>query len=462
MSNQIVNYDGSIATTPQQLIYPETVDQIQAVLRDPKTYPSPVRAMGSYHSLTPCASSDGTVLRMSNMNRIISIDSKNQTFTAQAGLQMIDANHAMRAQNLQFMLNIEIGNMTLGSAACCHTKDALDGSEFGQVGSYITNIKWVTPNGDLAEASEDKNPDLLRLVRTSFGLCGVIYEVTFRVKPIEEVHFTYTPRPLKELTDQEVAQAMDTSQGLICWTVDDTVVFQRREKATKPNPLGAIEAATRRLLWNHIEAGVSRMIAEGTSKEGVANAAQSAWFATNRLLYSELHLGGGITIKDPDKTIDYRQTPHSDKYAFTFWAFPRDQWLGNLRAYVEFRDAWYQKTGFRPNMPCGAYHIRKDQNALLSYSYDGEVFSIDPIHAPTNLNQWQDFLKAFNDFAYKRNGLPLLNQSPFIERAHVENAYGARWKQFSDWVRQVDPNGRMLNPYFAALLSEKTGSAAAT
>ena len=53
MSNQVVNYDGSITTNPRQLVYPETVEQIQAVLRDPATYPSPVRAMGSYHSLTP-------------------------------------------------------------------------------------------------------------------------------------------------------------------------------------------------------------------------------------------------------------------------------------------------------------------------------------------------------------------------------------------------------------------------
>jgi FAD/FMN-containing dehydrogenase len=460
-SIEIVNYDGGITTSPQQLVYPETVEQIQAVLRDPAQYPSPVRGMGSYHSLTPCASSDGgTVIRMSKMDKVISIDAQNQTFTAQAGLQMIDANHALRAQNLQFMLNIEIGNMTLGAAACCHTKDALDGIEFGQVGSYITKIKWVTPTGDLAEASETDNSDLLRRMRTSYGLCGVIYEVTFRVKPIEEIHFTYTPRPIKDLTDREVADFLDNSQGLVCWTIDDTVIFQRREKTAHSNLLQDAEAATRRLLWNNVEAGIGRMIAEGSPKPGVVNTAQNAWFASNRLLYDTLHLTGGITIKDPDKTVDYRQTPQSDRYAFTFWAFPRDQWLANIRAYVEFRDDYFKRTGFRPNMPCGAYHIRKDQNALLSYSYDGDVFSIDPIHAPTNLDQWHDFLKAFNDFAFQRNGVPLLNQSPFVERKHVENAFGQRWTEFSDWVREVDPQGRMLNPYFASLLSQKSGAVA--
>ena len=455
MSERIVNYDGGIVTTPQQVVYPETVEEIRVVMRDPARYPSPVRAMGSYHSLTPCASSDGTVLRMSRMNKIIAIDAKNSTFTAQAGLQVIDANHAMRAHNLQFMLNIEIGNMTLGSAACCHTKDALDGVEFGQVASYVTQIKWVTPSGELADASEASNPDLLRKVRTSYGLCGIIYEVTFRVKPIEQVHLSYTPRPIAELSESEVAEWLDTSEGLVAWTVDDTVIFQRREKAARAAPLGEVLAAVRRRLWNHTEASVGRMIAEAKTPEGVQNIAQTTWFKTNRLMYGALHLAGGITISDPDKTVDYRQTPQSDRYAFTFWAFQRDAWLKNLRDYLQFRDEYFSKTGFRCNMPCGAYRIHKDTNALLSYSYDGDIFSIDPIHAPADLNQWSDFLKAFNDFAFVRNGIPLLNQSPFVERRHVERAYGNRWRQFSDWVREADPQGRMLNPFFAGLLSAK-------
>src|SRR5271166_300060 len=165
MAYQVVNYDGSITASPQQLAYPQTVEEIQAILRDPVTYPSPVRAMGNYHSLTPCASSQGTIVKMTKMAKVVAIDSTNLTFTAQAGMQIIDAAKALRARKLQMMLNIEIGNMTLGSAACCHSKDALDGIEFGQVSSYVTQMKWVTPAGDLAEASEADNPDLLHLMR---------------------------------------------------------------------------------------------------------------------------------------------------------------------------------------------------------------------------------------------------------------------------------------------------------
>jgi UDP-N-acetylenolpyruvoylglucosamine reductase len=453
MSNLITNYDGSITASPQQLVYPEKIEDIQAVLRDPASYPSPVRAMGSYHSLTPCASSGGTIINMSKMNRFIEIDEPKQTFTAQGGLQFIEASKILRAHNLQFMTNIEIGNLTLGSAACCHTKDALDGIEFGQVSSYVTKIKWVTPEGELAEASVDNNPELLQKMRSSHGLCGVIYEVVFRIKPVEALHFTYLPRPVDELTQEEVDHYLDTSEGLICWTVGRTCVFQRRQRINEPGILATLEAAARRKLWNYGEAHAAHLINQFLTNKDLRDAVQNGLFDVTKFIYSALHLFGGITLLAPDKTIDYRDTPASAKYAFTFWAFPRSEWLGTMRAYLDFADQHFKTTGFRCNMPMGAYHIRRDRNSILSYTYDQEIFSIDPIHASTNDQAWHNFLREFNEFSYRRNGIPLLNQSPFVERKHLEAAYGQRWLDFSEWVRNLDPDGRMLNPFFAELLT---------
>lgn len=453
MPNQVTNYDGSITASPQQLVYPQTVEEIQAVLRDPATYPSPVRAMGSYHSLTPCASSEGTMINMSKMANLISIDKANLTCTAQAGMQIIDVSKALRAQNLQMMLNIEIGNMRLGSAACCHTKDGLDGIEFGQVSSYVIGMRWVTPAGELAEASEQGNPDLMHLMRSSYGLLGVIYEVTLRIKPIETLHLTYLPRPVDELTQAEVDNFLDTSEGLVCWTVGRTAVFQQRHRVKEPGILSTLLADVRRTLWSFEGAFIGQLIDRFAKDKGLRDALQQGDFDAAKLLYSTLHLFGGITILAPDKTINYDETPADARYAFTFWAFPRSQWLAALKAYLDFADDYFKKTGFRCNMPLGAYHVRPDKSALLSYTYDEEIFSLDPIHASTDNQAWGDFLKAFNDFCFKNHGVPLLNQSPFVLREHVEGGYGDRWLQFSAAVRAADPKGRMLNPFFADLLS---------
>ncbi len=460
MTNLIRNYDQSIATSPAQLVVPETVEDIQAVLRDPATYPSPVRAKGSYHSLTPCVSSDGTIVDMSRMTRILDIDTTNNLLTAEAGVQIIEAARALRALDRQLMTNVEIGNMTLGSAACCHSKDALDGIEFGQVSSYVTRIKWVTPDGALAEASEADSPDVLRLVRSSYGLCGIVYEVTLRIKPVEVLHFTYVPRPVDELTQVEVDEFLDTSEGLICWTVGRTCVFQRRQRIDKPGPLEGVEATARRELWSHGVAHAGRVIDEFINNPELHQQAHALEFDAINFLYSTLGVADGIRLYAPDKIIDYSQTPPDSRYAFTFWAFPRSEWLTNLRGYLDFADDYFTRTGFRCNLPLGAYHIRRDTSSILSYTHDGAVFSIDPIHASSNDAEWHAFLREFNAFAAARNGVPLLNQSPFVTRRQVEAAYGDRWLEFARWVRTMDPARRMVNPFFAELLPQADRTAA--
>jgi FAD/FMN-containing dehydrogenase len=451
MATTLTNYDGSIVTAPQVVVQPKNVGELQAILKQTDKYPSPVRAMGSNHSLTPCAATPGTVVDMKGMNKILKIDRAAMTLTAEAGIEMIEANRGLRDQQLQLMLNIEIGNLTLGSAACTHTKDALDGIEFGQICSYVTAIKWVTPSGDLMEASATTNAQLLPLMKSSYGLAGVIYEVTLRIKPLEIVKFNYDIHPTADLTQQMIDQVIATNQCVVCWTVGHTTVIQTRNHAT------TVEndwlAGSRQFGWNFLGAFLARAVSQVTPEgnPGLDEAGAGVELGFYRLV-SAL---GGFTFNDPDKMIDYSRTPQNARYAFTFWAFPRANWVSNVQGYLEFADAHFANYGFRCNMPLGAYYVRRDTSSLLSYSNDGDMFSLDPIHAPgtRDPDAWPRFLDAFNTWAAPRQGIPLLNQSPRVTKPQVQAAFGARWPQFAQWVKSVDPQGRLLNPWFADLLS---------
>jgi FAD/FMN-containing dehydrogenase len=452
MSTTIQNYDGSILTTPQELVRPQSVEEIQSILKQRDRYPGPVRAMGSFHSLTPCPSSTGTIVDMRGMDKLLRIDRQTMTFTAQAGMEMIEANRLLRKEKLQFILNIEIGNLTLGSAACCQTKDSLDAVELGQVNSYVTGIKWVNPQGGLEEASEDKNPELLPLIRSSYGLAGIVYEVTFRIKPLEIVSFDYDVRPIAELTQAHIDSVMASNQCMVCWTIDDTVIVQTRNQATELKHEWL--AGSRRFSWNFLGAFSSRVAGRLASATPLSTVLEDVGFDIEIGFYRLASKLGGFTLHAPDKMVDYSKTPRIARYAFTFWAFPKDQWVENIKAYVQFRDDYFRLHGFRCNLPCGAYFIRRDRSSLLSYTYDGDTISIDPIHAPGERDKeaWPRFLEAFNEWSFERGGIPLLNQSPFVTREHVQAAYGERWTRLCEWLKSVDPDRRMVNEFFAALM----------
>ena len=408
--------------------------------------------MGSNHSLTPCAASTGTIVSMDGFTKIVKIDEAKKTLTAQAGLQLVDAAAALRKKGLQFMLNIEIGNITLGSAACCQTKDSLDGVELGQVNSYVTGIKWVSPSGELMEASEAKNPELLPYIRASYGLAGIVYEVTFTLKPLEIINFNYDVQDVKNLKDSIVKKAISQNQSIVLWTVGDNVVIQSRNKAKKLKHEFLADA--REFGWNFLAAYTGRGIRDRFAGSGIDRIKEGLWSGVELAFYRLLSVGGGITLEAPDKTINYSKTPQSARYAFTFWAFPRADYVTNLKDYVKWADDYYKQTKFRCNMPLGSYFIRKDRSSLLSYTWDGDIISLDPIHAPSDRepDAWPTFLRAFNDWAHQRDGIPLLNQSPFVKKEHVVAAYGDRWKKLGEWLRTIDPDRRMVNEFFGELL----------
>jgi FAD/FMN-containing dehydrogenase len=382
----------------------------------------------------------------------VAIDPRGMTFTAQAGLEMIEAAAELRKQHLQFELNIEIGNMTLGSAACCHTKDALDGVGLGQVNSFVTGVKWVSPAGALEEASEARNPELLPLIRASYGLAGIVYEVTFKIKPLQIIRLDYRSFDVDTLTQDAVSEVIASNEAMVCWTIGRKVIIQTRNTAAelRHDFLGE----SRRFAWSFLAAFIARGLRENSVPAKVTNVLEDIESRVEVGLYELLGATHGFTLFNPDKMIDYSETPPSARYAFTFWAFPRKDWVQNLKDYVAFADRYFAQHGFRCNMPLGSYFIRHDTSSLLSYTFDGDIISLDPIHSPGERDKaaWERFLRAFNEWAHQRGGRPLLNQSPFVTRQQVVDAYGERWTSLSDWIRAIDPERRMVNEFFAELL----------
>ena len=96
----VTNWFGDLVSHPTIVVEANSADDVVAILKDPVRYPSPVRATGSSHSTTACASSEGgTLVKMSNMNRILSMTGN--SVTAQAGALYIDIAQELEKQGLQ-------------------------------------------------------------------------------------------------------------------------------------------------------------------------------------------------------------------------------------------------------------------------------------------------------------------------------------------------------------------------
>ena len=207
----VTNWGGAIRHEPSVVVRPRTAEEIVAIVRDPDRHPSPIRAIGSNHSTTRCGVADsGTIVDLSGMNRILEIGPR--TVTVEAGAQQLDVALALERHGLQFAVNVEIGNMTLGSGACGATKDASMPGEFGQVNSYAVGMKLVLANGDLLEVTEE-DESLLQVMRSSFGLLGILYEVTYRVHPLRPMRVSHTTYTAEEFAQTSMGDPVSVVYG---------------------------------------------------------------------------------------------------------------------------------------------------------------------------------------------------------------------------------------------------------
>jgi FAD/FMN-containing dehydrogenase len=445
----VTNWFGDLVSHPKVVVEARTVQDIINVLKNPDQYPSPVRAVGSNHSTAPCGVAEGGTLIKMKMNRILSIGT--DSVTVEAGAVHIDIAEKLEKRKLQFYVNTEIGSLSAGSAACAGTKDSSMPGEYGQVGSYITGAKMALPSGEILEASDDTNADLMQKVRSSYGLFGVIYEVTYRIRSLLPMAVHHKTFAIQEFVDQlPELKTLNYAMMYYIFPFDDHITVEFRCY----NPAAQGDAnrfcwKLRNYLWG--TAGpkfghdIEQNIDDPTIRYAMVDGFNAIWrFKLENIVVSD------NTIPT-DQIIRYPEQSNDSRYTFSLFAFHEDVFPKVLPQFCQFCRDYYQIHGYRTNLLYVGYYIAKDQRSLLSYSYDSNVLTIDPVS--TANPGWQTFLAAYNQFCIDRGGIPLLNQTFGVTPAIANKALGPRLKILENTRKSYDPSNRLLNDYFGSLLS---------
>jgi FAD/FMN-containing dehydrogenase len=444
---EVTNWFGDVVSHPKVIVDANSVDDIVAVMKDPAKYPAPVRAVGCNHSTSPCGVAEGGTLIRMKMNRILAIGQ--DLITVEAGARHIDMARELESRNLQFYVNTEIGSLTAGSAACAGTKDASFDGEFGQVGSYVIGVKLVLPNGGLLEVTEAQ-PDLMQKVRSSYGLFGIITEVTYRVRPLTPMavyHETFTSAEF--LTKLDSLKARSESMFWYAFPFADriTVEFRRHNPGASGSP-NRSAWILRNYLWGTLGPRFGHDIEASVPIPAVRYEVLDGFGAILRFKLENL-VRADYTLP-PDQIIDYPPVSNDSRYTFSLFAFPEAQFAAIFSDFLGFVRDYHDRVGYRSNLAYVGYRIAQDQKALFSYSYDGPVMTIDPVS--TANPGWKPFLDAYNQFCSDRGGTPLFNQTYGLTQAIVRKAYGDRLTAFAEARKQFDPGDRLLNDYFRTLL----------
>ena len=175
---------------PGIVVLPDTISEVQAVMRLCHRFDVPVVARGAGTGLSGGAMphEDGVLLGLSKFNRILSVDRVNGTARVQPGVTNLAISEAVRAQGLYYapdpssQIACSIGGNVAENSGGVHCL------KYGLTVHNVRKLKIVSPSGELYELGGDglDSPgyDLLALMHGSEGMLGIVVEVTVDLLPL--------------------------------------------------------------------------------------------------------------------------------------------------------------------------------------------------------------------------------------------------------------------------------------
>jgi hypothetical protein len=278
----------------------------------------------------------------------------------------------------------------------------------------------------------------------------MVYEATYRIRPIIPLAVRHETFKLADFIEK-LPELKTSGESLMYYMFpfEDliTVEFRHYNPGAKGDPDNHVWPL-RNFMWANAGplfcSQVEANIADKTVRYKVIDGFCALWrFKLENLVRSDNTVA-------TDQIIHYPAVSDASRYTFSLWAFPEEIYPTVLPKYFAFCKQYYHDVGYRNNMLYVGYRIMKDRQSLLSYSWDGNVMTIDPVS--TANPGWKDFLVAYNQYCSDNGGIPLLNQTPMVTRAQLEKGLGDRWKQYVAARKTFDPNNRLLNDYFTSLL----------
>jgi FAD/FMN-containing dehydrogenase len=172
---------GRVIRRPQSVAVPAYRDIVEAWA---SRFPSRRLATGARRSYGDCClSSDGSLLDMRRLDRLIAFDEFSGVLTAEAGLLLSDIMSIFVPRGWFPVVTPGTRNVTLGGALAndVHGKNH---HRVGTFGNHVTSFTLVRSDRGVVKVDPQSEPALWAATIGGLGLTGVITELSIRLMPI--------------------------------------------------------------------------------------------------------------------------------------------------------------------------------------------------------------------------------------------------------------------------------------
>jgi L-gulonolactone oxidase len=394
-----------------------------------------VRVAGSGHSFSDIACSEGMLLRLDRMTRVLDVDRGSAAVRVQAGISIHDLGRHLHEHGLAMENLGDIDVQSIAGAISTATHGT--GARLRNISAQVSELTLVLADGSVMVCSADSEPDVFRAARVGLGSLGVIAEVQLRCVPAFTLHGLDAPAPLAQTLDsfEELVLGNDHFEFFVFPHADValTRTNNRTERAAKPRS-NAAAYLNDVLLNNHAFGLFCRL----------GRRAPSLIPHVNRLV---TRLAGRSERVEDSASIF--ASPRLVRFTEMEYALPRERTPEAVRRVM----AMIPERGFAVPFPIEVRSVAAD-DAMLSTA-TGRDSGFVAVHMYEGM-EWEPYFRAVEAIMDELGGRPHWGKRHFQTAATLRGRY-PEWDAFAAIRARLDPVGRFANEWTDRVLGPAHG-----
>jgi FAD-linked oxidoreductase len=192
------NWAGTHACVPVAIEDPKSAREVAGAVRRAAEAGRTMRAAGAGHSFSPCVPTDGTLVRLDRLGRILDADPGSGWVKVEAGITLAALSRGLEERGLAMPNLGDIDAQSLAGALATGTHGT--GAKLPNLSAQVEALELVDGTGERRTLTRDDG-DLLRAARVGLGALGIVTAVTLRCVPAFRLRGVDATMPLEEVLD---------------------------------------------------------------------------------------------------------------------------------------------------------------------------------------------------------------------------------------------------------------------
>ncbi|HEX5763168.1 MAG TPA: D-arabinono-1,4-lactone oxidase [Solirubrobacterales bacterium] len=423
------NWTGDQVCRPARTVTPRNRDELVAAVAEAAAAEERVSVVGSGHSFTGTALTDGVAIDVAALSGALDVDRASGLVEVGAGTVIGDLNRLLDGLGLAMENLGDIDRQTIAGAISTATHGT--GASLPNISGQVEAVELVTAAGDVRRLDRSE-PELLAAARVGVGALGAISSVTLRCVPAFTLRRVDVARPRQRVLDDFERQlaAHDHFELFTFPYSDLALVLERNRVDGQPQPRGRAAATLNDTVLENWALGALA----ATGKRFPAAIPHLSKLA-GRLASGGVRTEASHRIFASERRVRFTEMEY---------AVPRQHGPEAVRRAIE----WVRSNRYPVFFPIEV-RVGAADDALLSPAHDRDTAYI-AVHQYRGM-EWRPYFEAVEEIMRDYGGRPHWGKRHFQTAATLAPLYPA-WDRFQAARDELDPRRVFTNEYAERVL----------